>query len=101
MEKGLIDAMSSFGVKAILIRDIVSHDCSFESSNDVCECLSSRCDSRMSHTNLNPKSIDEKRQNKEGHKIKVCMSQQIFEYVPILRQFITANIYVNVKNAQI
>ena len=34
--KGLIDAMSSFEVKAILRRDIVSHDCSFESSNDIC-----------------------------------------------------------------
>ena len=68
-DKGLIDAMSSFGVKAILRRDIVSHDCWFESSNDICEYLSSRCDSRMSYTNLDPKSIDEKRQNKEGHKI--------------------------------
>ena len=72
--KGLIDAMSSFGVKAILRRGIVSHDCWFESSNNICEFLSSRCDSRMSYTNLDPKSIDEKRRNKEGLKIKACMS---------------------------
>ena len=36
----------------------------------------------MSYTNLDPKSIDEKWQNKEGHKIKGCISQHIFEYVP-------------------
>ena len=74
--------MSSFGVKAILRRGIVSHDCWFESSNNICEFLSSRCDSRMSYTNLDPKSIDEKRRNKEGLKIKACMSQHIFEYAP-------------------
>ena len=80
--KRLVDTVSSFGVKAILRRDIVSHDCWFESSNDICEYPSSRCDSRMSYTNLNPKSIEEKRQNKEGHKIKGFMSQHIFEHVP-------------------
>ena len=37
--KGLIDAVSSFGVKAILRRDIVSHDCWLESNNDICEYL--------------------------------------------------------------
>ena len=42
-------------------------------------CLSSRCDNRMSYTNLDPTSIDE---NQEGHKIKDCISQHIFEYVP-------------------
>ena len=36
----------------------------------------------MSYTNLDPKLIDEKRQNKEGHKSNGCMSQHIFEYVP-------------------
>ena len=59
--KGLIDAMSIFGVKAILRRDIVSHDCLFESSNDICEYLLSRWENSMSYANLDPKSIDEKR----------------------------------------
>ena len=36
----------------------------------------------MSYKNLNPESIDEKWQIKEGHKIKGCMSQHIFEYLP-------------------
>ena len=35
----------------------------------------------MSYTNLDPKSIDEKQQTKESHKIKGCMSQHILEYV--------------------
>ena len=35
----------------------------------------------MSYTNLDLKSIDGKRLNKEGYKIKGCMSQHIFEYV--------------------
>ena len=39
--KGLIDAMSTFGVKTILRRDIVSHDCWFQSSTDIYEYLSS------------------------------------------------------------
>ena len=59
---------------------IISHDCWFESSNDICEYLSSRCGNRMSYTNVDPKSIDEKLQNEVGHKIH--MSQHIFEYVP-------------------
>ena len=46
------------------------------------EYLSSRCGSRMSYTNIDPQSVDEKRRNKEGHKIKGCTSQRIFEYVP-------------------
>ena len=91
--------MSSFGVKGNLRHVIVSHHCWFERSNDICEYLSSRCDSRISYTNLDPKSMDEKRQNKEGHKIKGCMSNIFLNMYQILRQFITANIYVNVKNA--
>ena len=35
----------------------------------------------MSYTNLDLKSIDGKRLNKEGYKVKGCMSQHIFEYV--------------------
>ena len=42
MAKQLIDTMSPFGVKAILRRDIASHDCWFKSSNAICEHLSSR-----------------------------------------------------------
>ena len=78
----MIDAMSSSGVKAILRQDTVSYDCWFENINDICEYLLSRCDSRISNTNLDSKSIDEKRRNKKSHKTKGCMFQHIFEYVP-------------------
>ena len=40
----------------------------------------------MSYTNLDPKSIDEKRHDKEGHKTKACMSQHTFECVPNSKQ---------------
>ena len=42
MAKQLIDTMSTFGVKAILRRDIASHGCWFKSGNAICEHLSSR-----------------------------------------------------------
>ena len=70
--------MSIFRVKAIVRRDIASQDCWFESSNDICEYLSSQRDSRMDYTNLDPESIGKERKNKEGHKIKGCMSHYIF-----------------------
>ena len=44
MAKQLIDTMSTFGVKAILRRDIASHDCWFKISNAICEHLSSRAE---------------------------------------------------------
>ena len=52
----------------------------------------------MSYTNFDLKSIDKKRQNKEGHKIKGCTCANIFlNMYQILRQFTTANIYVNMN----
>ena len=52
----------------------------------------------MSYTNFDLKSIDEKRQNKESHKIRGCTCPKIFlNMYQILRQFTTANIYVNVN----
>ena len=78
--------MFSFGVKAILRQDIVSHDWWFESSNDICQCLSSWCDSRMNYASLDRKSIDKKWQNKEGHKIKVVCPNIVLNMYQILRQ---------------
>ena len=61
-----------------LRRDIVTDDCWFQSSSEICEYLSSRCDSRMSYTNLDAREIDGKLSNKEGFKIKGYMTQHIF-----------------------
>ena len=102
----MIDALPSFGFKAILGRDIVSHDCWFESSNDICKYLSSRCDSRRGCTNLDPKSTDEKQQNKEDHKIKgVCpniflnMTVYNSEYLCECEECINLNVSSCVKEA--
>ena len=45
--KGLIDAMSVFGVKSILLRDIVALGHWFANSLDICEYLTPRGDSHM------------------------------------------------------
>ena len=81
--KGLIDAKFSFGFKSNLRRDIVTDDFWIQNSSEICEYLSSRCDSRMLilTVNLNARKIDEKRSNK-GFKIKECMTQRISEYLP-------------------
>ena len=50
--KGLIDAMSSFGVKSILRRDIITLDKWFSDSKEICEYLTFRGDHRMSHVHL-------------------------------------------------
>ena len=94
----MIDTLSSFGVKAMLRQDIVSHHCWFEKREDICEYLSYRCGSRMSYTNLNPKSINEKRQ-KKVIKSKIACPNIFLNMYQILRKFMTENIYVNVKNA--
>ena len=46
--KGIIDVMSSFGVRSILKRDIIGLDVWFGDSHDICEYLHMRKDSRMS-----------------------------------------------------
>ena len=46
--KGLIDAMSSFGVKGILRRDIIENDEWFSNSAEICGYLNLKGDSRMS-----------------------------------------------------
>ena len=47
--KSMTDAMSSFGVKSILERDIIGLDVWFGDSYDICEYLDMRKDPRMSY----------------------------------------------------
>ena len=47
--KGLIDAMSAFGVKSILRRDIIGLDVWFADSQEMCDYLDLRKDPRMSY----------------------------------------------------
>ena len=77
--KGFIDVISRFAAKAVLQREIVTQDYWVQSSSEIYEYIESRCDSQMTDTNLNAKTINEKRLNKEGLKIRGCVSQHIFE----------------------
>ena len=72
--------MCGFGVKSILRRHIVTGDCWFQNSSEICEYILSRCYSRISYVNLDSMEVDEKRSNKKG--FKGCMTQHIFEYLP-------------------
>ena len=45
----MIDAMSSFGMKSILKRDIIGLDVWFGDSHDICEYLNMRKDPSMSY----------------------------------------------------
>ena len=80
--KGLIDAMSSFGVKSILRRDIVGLDVWFANSQEMCDYLDLRKDPRMSYTVVSQADVDNKRMNKTEKKIDGCMVCHLFDYQP-------------------
>lgn len=80
--KVLIDAISGLAAKANWRVGIVTQDYWFQNSSLICDYLESLCDSQVSDTNLDAKTINEKRLNKESLKVRVCVSQHIFEYVP-------------------
>ena len=71
--KGLIDAMSSFGAKSILRRDIVAFDVWFADSKEVCSYLTNRTDERISYSVVDPVSVDASRQCKDVKIIPGCM----------------------------
>ena len=80
--KGLIDAMSSFGVKGILRRDIIGNDEWFSNSDEICDYLSMRGDPRMSYTSIEPKQLDQKRSERKGLVINGCMVQHMLLFKP-------------------
>ena len=82
--KGLIDAMSNFGVKSILRRNIVTHDVWFANSDEICSYLREqlRSDKIMDYQVVDPVAVDSKRMNKIGLKIKNCMSKHLFDFKP-------------------
>ena len=71
--KGFIDAMSSFGAKSILRRDIVAFDVWFADSKEICSYLTDRTDERMSCSVVDPVSVDASRQCKDVKIIPGCM----------------------------
>ena len=75
--KGLIDAMSSFGVKAILRRDAW-----FANRDELCNHLRMRGDTRMSCDVVNPEQVNRKRMEKVPFVIKDCTRMHLFDYRP-------------------
>ena len=77
--KGVIDTMSSFGVKSILKRDITGLDVWFGDNRYICEYLDMRKDPRMSYSVI---AVDGKRLEKKARKIDGCMVKHLFDYKP-------------------
>ena len=80
--KGLIDAMSSFGVKSILRGDIVALDNWFANNLDICEYLTLTGDTRMSYNHIYVKVLDEVLRVSESMVVDKCISGHIFVYKP-------------------
>ena len=80
--KGLIDAMSSFGVKAILRRDIVTKDDWFSNTQEIIEHLQFRGKSNMYYKSILPDVLDKARQCKDEKKIDGCLNLHLFVYKP-------------------
>ena len=78
--KGAIDAMSSFGVKNILRKDIVTHDVFFNNSCDMAEYLTMK-NPQYYYTTISAESLVLARQ-KDGNPIEFpgCMKQHIIVF---------------------
>ena len=80
--KGLIDAMSSFGVKSILSREVVGLDQWFADSKKMCQHLRYRNYNRMIYSSIDPKFLDKLRSEKKEIKIKDYMLGHLLVYEP-------------------
>ena len=80
--KGLIDAMSSFGVKSVLRRDIVTKNDWFNNSQEIVDHLEFRGDPHMYYKVIQPEILDKARQNPNEMKIEPCMKMHLFVFKP-------------------
>ena len=80
--KGVIDTMSSFGVKSILKRDITGLDVWFGDNRYICEYLDMRKDPRMSYSVIDQAAVHRKRMEKKARKIDGCIVKHLFDYKP-------------------
>ena len=80
--KGAIDAMSSFGIKNILRKDIVKYDVFFNNSSNMAEYLSSK-NPQYYYTTIPVESLVLARQN-AGNPIELpsCMKQHLIIFKP-------------------
>ena len=78
--KGAIDGMSSFGVKNVLRKDIVTHDVFFNKSEEVGDYLQIKCP-QSSYTHLPSDEVVKSRiENSESLIIKDCMKQHLMVF---------------------
>ena len=78
--KGAIDGMSSFGVKNVLRKDIVTHNVFFNKSEEVVEYLQIKCP-QFSYTHLPSNEVVKSRiENSESLIIKDCMKQHLMVF---------------------
>ena len=83
--KGTIDAMSSFGVKNVLRRDIVTHDIFFDTSEEIFDYLHIK-NPQFYYAHINAEYLSPKRRDYMEHvepiEIAGCMKQHMFVYTP-------------------
>ena len=83
--QGTIDAMSSFGVKNVLRRDIVTQDIFFDTSEEIVDYLHIKnphfCYALIKSGLLARKRYDYN-EHDESIEIKSCMKQHLFVYKP-------------------
>ena len=76
--KGLIDAMSSFGVNNTLRQSMITNDWWFEISLDICSHITARCNQVMSYyTALVSNDINKKRENRITKQLVRCSSMTV------------------------
>ena len=82
--RGLIDAMSSFGVKGILRRSIIGKDIFFADSNEIKEYLESIGDERMLYRVVDETELYPAKQHLVENQIKIkpCQKMHLFVYEP-------------------
>ena len=81
--KGLIDAMSSFGVKAILRRDIIANDVWFQDSTEIVDYLTQcKKNKQFVYKAIKPSDMDDLRKRKDGLIVKNCMVQHLMVFDP-------------------
>ena len=78
--KGAIDGVSSFGVKNVLRKDIVTHNVLFNKSEDVVDYLEIKCP-HFSYTHLpSDDAVKSRIKNNESMIIKDCMKQHLMAF---------------------
>ena len=81
--KGLVDAMSAFGVKSPLRRAVVTQDFKYNCANDIKNFLEERFSAQYpekQYFTVEPSELDELRQNKDEFIIKNCQAQHMISY---------------------